>query len=167
MSRRKFFYYWLLHSLAAFLVILVQVTVGPHITVLGLHPMSVLFMPAIVATYNPLRHSLLYSAILGIVCDLLAPGPIPIFYLLTYTLIAAAAHLISRRMQPTLPCSLTVCLSAWSITGLVRLFLLSMAPGFAFGAAASILGRELLISIPAMALVHGLCILLRRHLAQV
>ncbi len=167
MSRRKFFYYWLLHALAAFAVIMVQVTVGPHISFGGLHPMSVLFVPAVVATYNPLRNSLLYAACLGIVCDLLAPGPIPIFYLLTYSLIAVASFLLARRMQPTLPCSLAVCFSAWLITGLVRLFLLSVRPGFDFAAAASILGREYLISLLSVVMIHYLFTLLRRHLAQV
>ncbi len=167
MSRRKFFYYWLLHGLAAFVVILVQVTVWSRVELLGLHPMSVLFVPAIVATYVPLRQGLVYAGILGLVCDLLGSGPIPIFYLVTYLLIALTAHLIARRMQPTLPCSLVVCLDAWLITGLVRLFLLSMTPRFSFGAAASILSRELIISLLPILLLHCLFALIRRHLSQV
>ncbi len=167
MSRRKFFYYWLLHALAAILVLLVRSLAFSRIELWGLHPVAALFLPAIVATYNPLRHSLVYSGCLGVVCDLLLPGPAPIFHLVTFMAIAAISHLLSRRMQPTVPCSLVVCLDAWLITGLVRLFLLSLRPGFSFAAAASILGRELLISLPIIVLLHYLFALLRRHLAQV
>ena len=80
---------------------------------------------------------------LGVLCDLTLPGPIPCFYTLVFPVAGLCAGLLSKSWLPAgLPCALAVSVVAFALTGGFHALLLAVSGKAAWAAAASTALRE-------------------------
>ena len=116
---------WTVYSLATLALFALQYLVLDNIQVLGLTPFLYPVLPAVAASYEGLRRGSVFALAVGLVCDLLLPGPIPCFYTLVFPAAALCAALISRSLLPAgLLCAAAAALPAFLLTDLFHCLLL-------------------------------------------
>ena len=79
----------------------------------------------------------------GVACDLLLPASSPCFYTLVFPLVGLCAALLSESV-----CRAGFLCSLFCITGLAHALVLWAGSKAAWGAAASVAGRELCLTLP-------------------
>ena len=85
----------------------------------------------------------------GGACDLLLPASSPCFYTLVFPLVGLCAALLSESVcRAGFLCSLLSTAAAFCITGLAHALVLWAGSKAAWGAAASVAGRELCLTLP-------------------
>ena len=85
----------------------------------------------------------------GVACDLLLPASSPCFYTLVFPLVGLCAALLSESVcRAGFLCSLLSTAAAFCITGLAHALVLWAGSKAAWGAAASVAGRELCLTLP-------------------
>lgn len=146
--RRKFFFSWLLYSLCALLLALLQTLLLSRLRLWGVHPFVLPCAAAVTATYLDRRNGIAFAVFLGFVCDLIMPGVIPCFYILTFALSAFACGQFARRMVTGFVCAMAAAAAAMVIHGLGELFFLSFRGG-ALDGGFYLLLRESLVTLPA------------------
>ena len=67
---------WTVYSLATLLLFALQYLVLDHIQVWGLTPFLYPMLPAVAASFEGLRRGSTFALAVGVVCDLLLPGPL-------------------------------------------------------------------------------------------
>lgn len=158
MTRRAIAAKWILYCLCALALVLVQGLVLVHIQVWGVHPFLLPAIAVIPATLERSEQALIYAVFFGIVCDLLSPvAGLPCFYALAFLAGAAIAWVLSGQVIVAgLVCSLTVTAAAMLLCGLLHMAVLAGQNGASLAAAALLLGREMLLTLPFAAAAHPL-----------
>ena len=155
MNQRNIWYRWLFYGLGAVLFLLLQSVVLWRIRVWGIHPFIPPVLVAVAASWESRQEGICAAAVFGLLCDLTMSPPIPCFYLLTFTASAFFAGLVAKRwILPGFFCAVAVSLGAMIINGAFQALLLSFRGINDPGAAASITGREMLLTAPLIPLVY-------------
>ena len=91
----------------------------------------------------------IFSLALGLVCDLLLPGPVPCLYTLVFPLVGLCAGLLSQSWLPAgFLCSLVSAAAAFLLTDGFRCLLLWMRGSAAWRAGALLMVREFCVAAP-------------------
>ena len=145
---------WTVYSLATLGLFALQYLVLGHIRVLGLTPFLYPVLPAVAASYEGLRRGSVFALAVGVVCDLLLPGPFEGFFTLAFTLAALMAALISENLlSPGFLCGLAVSALSLAVTGALRLAVQALSGGGYLGLMARMVLTEALITLPAVIVV--------------
>ena len=158
MTRRATAIKWICYCLGALVLVLVQSAVLVHVRIWGVHPFILPAIAVIPATLERGEQGLLCGAFFGLACDLLTPvAGMPCFYFLVFLLGAAAAWLLSGQViMAGVVCSVAVTAVCTLIGGLLHIAVLAGQGSTALEAAALLLGREALVSLPFAAAAHPL-----------
>ena len=158
MTRRAVVQKWILYSLCALALVLVQSLLLVRVQVWGVHPFLLPAIAVIPVTLERDEGALLFSVFFGLACDLLTPvAGLPCFYALAFLLGAAAAWLLSGQViMAGVVCSLVVTGVCMLLCGLLHMAVLAGHSGAGLTAAGLLLGRELLVSLPFAAAAHPL-----------
>ena len=143
MTRRAVVQKWILYSLCALALVLVQSLILVRVQVWGVHPFLLPAIAVIPVTLERDEGALLFSVFFGLACDLLSPvAGLPCFY--------ALAFLVSGGL-------------AWLLSGLA---VLAGSQSVDVTAAAVLAGKEAALSLPLTVLVHypfrRICLLTQR-----
>ena len=168
MTRKKQIFYWTVYGLAALLLLFLQVVLLNRLSVRSVHPFLLPMLAGLTAIYTPRRGSAIFAFLFGFLCDMLFAGVIPFFYLLTFTLCAVGAGLVSHRfIAPGFLCSLLIGGSCLFLTGLLQMFFFTFKTEVSFPAGMAILFTELLLSLPFLLLLHPIYSRINRFLMRV
>lgn len=140
---------WLLYAGATALCFLVQGGLLQRLEFWGVIPFLYPLLAAIPATYEgPLAGSI-FSLILGVLCDLLLPGPIPCFHTLVFPLVGLCAGLLAQSWLPAgFLCSMVSTVAAFALTDGFHCLLLWMLGKAAWSAGALLALREFCVALP-------------------
>ena len=164
MNQRYIWGRWLLYGLGAALFLVLQNVLFWRIRVWGIHPFVPPILVAIAASWESRQEGICAAAVFGLLCDLTMTPPIPCFYLLTFSASAFLAGLVAKRwILPGFFCAVAVSLAAIIINGAFQTLLLSFRGIQDLHAAASITGRELLLTAPLILPVYLLFRRIHRH----
>ena len=115
----------------------------------GVIPFIYPLLAAIPATYEGPLAGTIFSLALGLVCDLLLPGPVPCLYTLVFPLVGLCAGLLSQSWLPAgFLCSLVSAAAAFLLTDGFRCLLLWMRGSAAWRAGALLMVREFCVAAP-------------------
>lgn len=154
MTRRDFFLKWLFYSCLTLLLIAVQHLLLNHLEVQGIHPFILPLLAVMPAIWESRQESLFFAVALGLLCDLTADAPIPIFYTLVFLAAALLTSLIARRLiMPGFLCAFLCGALAMFLNDLFYLLLLTFSQGSSAAAALLLMGQEFLLSIPLAPLI--------------
>ena len=145
---------WTVYSLATLALFALQYLVLDNIQVLGLTPFLYPVLPAVAASYEGLRRGSVFALAVGLVCDLLLPGPFEGFYAIAFTLAALIAALIAENLlSPGFLCGLAVSAVSLGITAGMRLAVQFLSGGGYLGFMSRMALVETLIALPAILVV--------------
>ena len=106
-------------------------------------------LAAVPATFEGTIAGTIFALCVGVVCDLLLPGPIPCTYTLVFPLAGLCAALLSQSLLPAgFLCSLAGGAAAFFLTGGFHCILLWMNGKAAWQAGASVALREFCVTAP-------------------
>lgn len=167
MTRRAVVQKWILYSLCALALVLVQSLLLVRVQVWGVHPFLLPAIAVIPVTLERDEGALLFSVFFGLACDLLTPvAGLPCFYALAFLVSGGLAWLLSGRVVAGLVCSLAAAASALVVCGVLHLAVLAGSQSVDVTAAAVLAGKEAALSLPLTVLVHypfrRICLLTRR-----
>lgn len=168
MTRRAIAVKWISYCLCALALMLAQGLLLVHVRIWGVHPFLLPAAAVIPATLERSEQSLIYAVFFGLMCDLLTPVTgLPCFYALAFLLSAGIAWLLSGQVIVAgVVCSVTVTAAAMLLCGLLHMAVLAGHSGATIAAAASLLGREMALSLPFAAAVHPLFRRIQRRTAS-
>lgn len=147
LARNETIFKWLLYGAAAVLCMLFQGFVLQRITLWGVIPFLYPVLAAVPATYEGPVPGTIFALVMGVVCDLLLPGPLPCFYTLIFPPAGLCAALISQSLLPAgVLCSLAVSAVAFALTDGFHCLLLALDGKAAWGAGAWVALREFLVT---------------------
>lgn len=167
MTRRAVVQKWILYSLCALALVLVQSLLLVRVQVWGVHPFLLPAIAVIPVTLERDEGALLFSVFFGLACDLLTPvAGLPCFYALAFLVGGGLAWLLSGRVVAGLVCSLAAAASALVVCGVLHLAVLAGSQSVDVTAAAVLAGKEAALSLPLTVLVHypfrRICLLTQR-----
>lgn len=168
MTRRAVVQKWILYSLCALALVLVQSLILVRVQVWGVHPFLLPAIAVIPVTLERDEGALLFSVFFGLACDLLTPvAGLPCFYALAFFVSGGLAWLLSGRVVAAgLVCSLAAAASALVVCGVLHLAVLAGSQSVDVTAAAVLAGKEAALSLPLTVLVHypfrRICLLTQR-----
>ncbi len=140
---------WLLYSAVAALFFLLQGALLQRVEILGVIPFLYPLLAAVPATYEGSIPGTVFATGVGIVCDLLLPGPIPCLHTMIFPLVGLCAALISQSLLPAgFFCSLTAAAAAFLLTDSFHCLILWMQGKAAWEAGAQVMVREFYITAP-------------------
>lgn len=145
---------WTVYSLATLALFALQYLVLDNIQVLGLTLFLYPVLPAVAASYEGLRRGSVFALAVGLVCDLLLPGPFEGFFAIAFTLAALIAVLIAENLlSPGFLCGLAVSAVSLGITAGMRLAVQFLSGGGYLGLMSRMALAETLITLPAILVV--------------
>lgn len=147
LARNETIFKWVLYAAAAALCFLAQCFLLQRIVIWGVIPFLYPVVAAVPATYEKPTSGTIYALVVGIVCDLLLPGPIPCFYTLVFPLAGLFAAVISQSWLPAgFLCSLSASAAAFLLSGAFHCFLLWSRGKPAWAAGALVCAKEFLVT---------------------
>lgn len=147
LARNETIFKWTLYAMATALCFLAQLFVLQRMTILGVIPFIYPVIPAVLATYEKAVSGTVFALAVGVVCDLILPGPIPCFYTLVFPVAGLCAALLSKGLLTAgFVCSLAATATAFTLTGVFHCVLLWIQGKAAWSAGASVCAREFLVS---------------------
>lgn len=148
-ARNETIFKWFLYAAATALCLLVQTGLLQRLEFWGVIPFLYPLLAAIPATFQgPLAGSI-FSLCVGVVCDLLLPGPIPCLYTLVFPCVGLCAGLLSQSWLPAgFLCSLVSAAAAFLLTDSFRCLILWMRGHAAWEAGALVMVREFCVAAP-------------------
>ena len=148
-ARNETIFKWSLYAAATALCLLVQGGLLQRLVLWGVIPFLYPLLAAIPATYEGPLAGTVFSLALGLVCDLLLPGPGPCLYTLVFPLVGLCAGLLSQSWLPAgFLCSLVSAAAAFLLTDGFRCLLLWMRGSAAWRAGALLMVREFCVAAP-------------------
>ena len=154
MPKSYLIFKWAVYSLATLLLFALQYLVLDHIRIWGLTPFLYPMLPAVAASFEGLRRGSTFALFVGLVCDLLLPGPFEGFYTIAFTLTAIIAALIAENLlAPGFLCGLAVSALSLAVTGALRLFAQFLSGDGYLGLMSRMILVEALITLPAVIVV--------------
>ena len=166
-ARNETIFKWLLYAGAAALCFFIQSSILQRLEFWGVIPFVYPLLAAIPATYEGPLAGTIFSLAVGLVCDLILPGPIPCFYTLIFPLAGLCAGLIAQNWLPAgFFCSLVGSTIAFLLSGSFHCLLLWMVGKAAWEAGAFLALREFCVTAPLAVPVTALfrAVLQRTHL---
>ena len=158
---------WTVYSLATLALFALQYLVLDNIQVLGLTPFLYPVLPAVAASYEGLRRGSVFALAVGLVCDLLLPGPFEGFFAIAFTLAALIAALIAENLlSPGFLCGLAVSAVSLGITAGMRLAVQFLSGGGYLGLMSRMALVETLITLPAILVVVPVYLLIHDRCAS-
>ena len=143
LARNETIIKWLLYAAAALVCFVIQGTILQRITIWGIIPFVYPAVAAIPATYEGTVPGTAFAVGVGVACDLLLPASSPCFYTL-----GPEYQGMGQSGDAGFLCSLLSTAAAFCITGLAHALVLWAGSKAAWGAAASVAGRELCLTLP-------------------
>ena len=144
-ARNETIFKWSLYAAATALCLLVQTGLLQRLEFWGVIPF---LYPLLAAFQGPLAGTI-FSLCVGLVCDLLLPGPIPCLYTLVFPLAGLCAGLLSQSWLPAgFLCSLVSAAAAFLLTDSFRCLILWMRGRAAWEAGALVMVREFCVAAP-------------------
>ena len=154
MPKSYLIFKWTVYSLATLVFFAFQYLVLNNIRVMGLTPFLYPILPAVAASYEGLGRGGFFALGVGLVCDLLLPGPIEGFFTLAFTVAALLSALIAENLlSPGFLCGLAVSAVSLAVTGALRLTVAFLSGGGYLGLMARMVLTEALITLPAVIVV--------------
>ena len=148
-ARNETIFKWLLYAGATALCLLIQTGLLQRLEFWGVVPFIYPLLAAIPATYEGPLAGTIFSLVLGVVCDLILPGPVPCLHTLIFPLVGLCAGLLSQSLLPAgLLCSLAASAVSFLLTDGFRCLTLWMRGAAAWRAGALLTVRELLVALP-------------------
>lgn len=148
-ARNETIFKWTLYAAATALCLLVQTGLLQRLTVWGVVPFLYPLLAAIPATYQGPLAGTIFSLCVGVVCDLLLPGPIPCLHTMMFPLAGLCAGLLSQSWLPAgFLCSLVSAAATFLMTDSFRCLLLWMRGKAAWEAGALVMVREFCVAAP-------------------
>lgn len=151
LARNEVIIKWTLYAAATALCFLVQGALLQRVTIWGVIPFLYPMLAAVPATYEAPVSGTIFSLCVGVVCDLLLPGPIPCFYTLIFPVAGLCAALLAQSVLPAgFPCAFVSTLAAFLLTDLFRCFLLWASGRSAWHAGLFLMLRETCVTLPLL-----------------
>lgn len=148
-ARNETIFKWSLYAAATALCLLAQTGLLQRWTVWGVIPFLYPLLAAIPATFEGPLAGTVFSLCVGVVCDLLLPGPVPCLYTLIFPLTGLTAGLLAHSWLPAgLLCSLVSAAAAFALHGAFRCLILWMRGAAAWEAGALVTLREFCVALP-------------------
>ena len=148
-ARNETIFKWSLYAAATALCLLVQTGLLQRLEFWGVIPFLYPLLAAIPATFQGPLAGTIFSLCVGLVCDLLLPGPIPCLYTLVFPLAGLCAGLLSQSWLPAgFLCSLVSAAAAFLLTDSFRCLILWMRGRAAWEAGAFVALREFCVTLP-------------------
>ena len=148
-ARNETIFKWLLYAAATALCLFVQTGLLQRLELWGVVPFIYPLLAAIPATYEGPLAGTIFSLALGVVCDLILPGPVPCLHTLIFPLAGLCAGLLSQSLLPAgFLCSLAAAAAAFLLTDGFHCLTLWMRGSAAWRAGALLTVRELLVALP-------------------
>lgn len=140
---------WFLYAAATALCFLIQGGLLQRLVFWGVIPFLYPLLAAIPSTYEGPLAGTIFSLAVGIVCDLLLPGPIPCLHTMIFPLVGLCVGLLSQSWLPAgFLCSLVSAAAAFALTDGFRCLLLWMRGSAAWEAGAEVTLREFCVTLP-------------------
>lgn len=148
-ARNETIFKWSLYAAATLLCLVVQGGLLQRLVFWGVIPFLYPLLAAIPATYEGPLAGTIFALAVGVVCDLLLPGPVPCLYTLIFPLAGLCAGLLSQSWLPAgFLCSLVSAAAAFLLTDGFRCLLLWMRGSAAWRAGALLTLREFCVAAP-------------------
>ena len=149
LARNETIFKWAMYAAVTVLCFLVQEAFLQRFTLWGVIPFIYPLLAAIPASYEGSVPGTAFALAVGVVCDLVLPGPLPCFYTLVFPMVGLCAALLSQNLLPAgFLCSLSAAAAAFLLTDLFAAVLLWLNGHAAWGAAAYLLLREFCVTAP-------------------
>ncbi len=149
LARNEIIFKWLLYAAATLLCLSIQGAFLQRLEFWGVIPFLYPLLAAIPATFEGPFAGTVFSLCVGVVCDLLLPGPIPCLCTLVFPLAGLCAGLLSQSLLPAgFLCSLLSAAIAFALTDGFRCLLLWMLGKAAWEAGAMVALREFCVTAP-------------------
>lgn len=148
-ARNETIFKWSLYAAATALCFFLQNGLLQRLSFWGVIPFIYPLLAAIPATYEgPLAGSI-FSLAVGLVCDLLLPGPVPCLHTLIFPLAGLCAGLLAKSWLPAgFLCSFVSAAAAFLLTDAFRCLLLWMRGNAAWEAGALLTLLEFCAAAP-------------------
>ena len=149
LARNETIFKWAMYAAVTVLCFLVQEAFLQRFTLWGVIPFIYPLLAAIPASYEGSVPGTAFALAVGVVCDLVLPGPLPCFYTLVFPMVGLCAALLSQNLLPAgFLCSLSAAAAAFLLTDLFAAVLLWLNGRAAWGAAGFLLLREFCVTAP-------------------
>ena len=149
LARNETLLKWTLYAAATVLCLAVQEMFFQRFTLWGVIPFVYPLLAAIPAAYEGPVPGTVFALAVGVVCDLILPGPLPCFYTLVFPAAGLCAALLAQSWLPAgFLCSLAVTAAAFFLTGCLTALLLWLRGNSAWGASAFLTLREFCVTAP-------------------
>ena len=100
LARNETILKWVMYTAVTVLCFLVQEAFLQRFTLWGVIPFIYPLLAAIPAAYEGSVPGTVFALAVGVVCDLVLPGPLPCFYTLIFPVVGLCAALLSRNLLP-------------------------------------------------------------------
>ncbi len=148
-ARNETIYKWALYAAATALCLLVQGSFLQRLEFWGVIPFIYPLLAAVPATYEGPLAGTIFSLCVGLVSDLLLPGPVPCLYTLIFPLAGLCAGLLAQSWLPAgFLCSFVSAAAAFLLHGGFRCLILWMRGSAAWEAGALVMVREFCVAVP-------------------
>ena len=149
LARNETIFKWALYAAATLLCFLAQAFLFQRLTIWGVIPFVYPLLAAIPAAYEGPVPGTVFALAVGVVCDLILPGPLPCFYTLVFPLVGLCAALLAQNWLPAgFLCSLAVTAATFFLTGCFTALLLWLRGNSSWGASAFLTLREFCVTAP-------------------
>lgn len=153
--RSETFIKWLLYGLAALLCCAVQSFMLQRIIFWGSFPFLYPVLAAVLSMLEGPISGTVFSLILGVLCDLALPGPIPCLYTLIFPLAGLVSALIAQGwIKGGLLCALVSSLFALVMTDTFQMVVLLLQGKAIWPAAPILMLKETALTLPFVFLVY-------------
>ena len=145
---------WTVYALATLALFALQYLLLNQVVVWGIRPFLYPMLPAVVSSYEGLYRGSVFSLCLGLVCDILLPGPFEGFYTVTFAVIGILSGRIGESALPSgWLCGLLVSALALLLTGGARILVQFFAGDGYLSLMGTIALQEMLLTLPALVVV--------------
>lgn len=143
---------WVLYTLAVFALACLQYLILNRIRIMGTTPFLYPALAALVSMFEGKKQGPAFSLALGLVCDLLLPGPFPGFFCVDFTLVALLSAAVGEGLiSPGFFAGVVVSAMGLAITGGLRVVLHVLSGGGFAALMCQTLIYETLLTLPAAA----------------
>ena len=148
LARNATIFKWLLYGGATLVFFFLQGFLLQRLVIWGVIPFLYPMLVAVLGIYEPPLPASVYGLVVGVICDLLLPAPIPCFYTLVFPFAGLLASLLSQSLLPAgFFCGLIASLISFFLTDLFHCLLLWISGKAAWQSGAVIFLKEFLVTL--------------------
>ncbi len=156
---------WVLYTAAVFVLSCLQYLVFNRVRIMGTTPFLYPALAALVPMFEGKRQGPVFSLLLGLVCDLLLPGPFPGFFCIDFTLVALLSAAVGEGLiAPGFFAGIVVSAMGLILTGVLRVLLHVLSGGGFAALMCQTALYETILTLPAAAVampvlraIHSRC----------